>query len=94
MITLATLHLATAQKVFDQVAKHLLTQNEACRLNNKACQCHYNHLRCAAISTMEYNPRFEGMREVECKMNKYMTGQEVMRYPSGSAICGFNCRID
>ena len=29
----------------------------------------------------------------ERKMNKYKTGQDVMKDPSGSAICGFNCRI-
>lgn len=28
MITLATLHEATAQQVFDQVARHLLTQGQ------------------------------------------------------------------
>lgn len=36
MITLRTLHKATAQEVFDQVAAHLLKQNERC-LYNDAC---------------------------------------------------------
>ena len=27
-------------------------------------------------------------------MNKYKTGQDVMKDPSGSAISGFNCRIE
>lgn len=31
--------------------------------------------------------------KTESEMNKYMTGQYVIKDPSGSAICGFNCRI-
>ena len=62
MITLATLPNATAQEVFDQVATHLLTQNQRAvntiyTENNPPCVYHSSKgLKCAAgclISTEE-----------------------------------------
>lgn len=64
-ITLATLHTATAQEVFDQVATHLLTQ--AKRSNTTDGMCAYrgvNGLKCAAgalIADDEYDERIEGV---------------------------------
>lgn len=61
MITLATLKDATAQQVFDQVAAHLLKQNEQSR-NEDDSKCMYRGvggLICAAgclISDEEYSP--------------------------------------
>lgn len=63
-ITLKTLHLATAQQVFDQVATHLLTQNKR-SYNEELATCAYRSpdgLKCAAgclISDEEYNPEWE-----------------------------------
>lgn len=63
MITLKTLHLATAQEVFDQVKTHLLTQMEravdiySCRYRT------HNGLKCAAgclIADDEYTMDMEG----------------------------------
>lgn len=56
-ITLATLHEATAQQVFDQVATHLLAQGKE---SMHAGMCKYRHrgLMCAAgclIGDDEYN---------------------------------------
>lgn len=65
-ITLKTLHLATAQQVFDQVAAHLLTQNKR-SYNDELAACAYRSpdgLKCAAgclIADEEYNPAWEGM---------------------------------
>lgn len=63
MITLKTLSQATAQEVFDQVAKHLLIQNRKCALNNGSCIYRSNDgLKCAAgnlIADDEYDPNFE-----------------------------------
>lgn len=64
MITLKTLPQASAQEVFDQVAKHLLTQMKkseddirgVCQYRNK------NGLKCAAgclIGDDEYDPQFD-----------------------------------
>lgn len=64
MITLKTLPEATAQQVFDQVARHLLTQMK--RSLDGAEDCVYRGdggLRCAAgclISDAEYRPGMEG----------------------------------
>lgn len=64
MITLKTLPQATAQEVFDQVARHLLTQNK--RSTNIAEDCVYRGsggLQCAAgclIADDEYRPGMEG----------------------------------
>lgn len=64
MITLATLHQATAQEVFDQVATHLMSQGEKSE-RDSALGCAYRegNLKCAAgclISDAEYQPGFEG----------------------------------
>jgi hypothetical protein len=49
MITLATLEQATAQEVFDQVAKHMLTQKAQCALEDGVCAYRGNDgLKCAA----------------------------------------------
>lgn len=63
MITLATLAQATAQEVFDQVAKHLLDQGKrsATRIG-AACRYRFKDLKCAAgclIADTEYEARFE-----------------------------------
>lgn len=61
MITLKTLPKATEQQVFDQVAKHLLTQNKKSRAGDNG-GCKYrgpNGLKCAIgclISDKEYKP--------------------------------------
>lgn len=66
MITLKTLPQATAQEVFDQVARHLLTQNERCEtapeMYHNACCYRYNDLKCAAgclIGDNEYHLEME-----------------------------------
>lgn len=68
-ITLATLSQATAQQVFNQVARHLLTQNAKCETLMDGCtepRCRYRYgtLMCAAgclISEGEYEEgKFEG----------------------------------
>lgn len=66
MITLKNLHLATEQEVFDQVARHLLTQMETSIVGSV---CKYRHikqdgtiLKCAAgclIADDEYIKDFE-----------------------------------
>ena len=63
MITLKTLHKATAQEVFDQVASHLLNQNES-SYDEETDQCRYRYgdLKCAAgclIANDEYDAEFE-----------------------------------
>ena len=64
MITLATLPNATAQEVFDQVATHLLTQNERAMSPENTCAYHApDGKKCAAgclISDEEYDTHFEG----------------------------------
>ena len=63
MITLATLHEATPQEIFDQVANHLLTQNEQCITPiTKGCRYRYYNKKCAAgclIDKDEYKRKFE-----------------------------------
>jgi hypothetical protein len=65
MITLKTLPKATAQEVFDQVAKHLLTQNKACYGHLTVGICAYRNdegLKCAAgclIADDEYKANWE-----------------------------------
>lgn len=65
MITLKTLPEATAQEVFDQVAKHLLTQNETSYCDDAVGVCAYrgpDGLKCAAgclIADDEYNTDWE-----------------------------------
>lgn len=60
MITLKTLPQATAQEVFEQVARHLLTQKQPARINYWV-KCQYrleNGLKCAAgclIADDEYD---------------------------------------
>ena len=62
MITLKTLHKATEQQVFDQVAKHLLTQKQQAMLHGN---CQYRTpggLKCAAgclIADDEYSEDLE-----------------------------------
>ena len=64
MITLATLPQATEQEVFDQAAKHLLTQNTKSTVGDVNCRYRgENGLMCAAgcfISDDEYDPEMEG----------------------------------
>ena len=66
-ISLANIHLASEQEVFDQVATHLLTQNKRSllrRLSAETSACRYraDNLTCAAgclISNAEYIPACE-----------------------------------
>jgi len=63
MITLATLPQATAQQVFDQVARHLITQKYKSE-DYETLNCKYHELgrKCAAgclISYQEYSYKFE-----------------------------------
>lgn len=61
-ITLTTLHLATAQEVFDQVVEHLLNQNKRSFLSRRGCLYRFENLKCAAgclIADEEYNEKFE-----------------------------------
>lgn len=71
MITLATLPQATEQDVFDQVARHLLTQNAksfgfVCYNEGEMCKYRGDDGRmCAAgclISDAEYSKDMEGLR--------------------------------
>jgi len=67
-VSLKNLHEATAQEVFDQVAKHLLQQGQESMLNG-CCKYHLTaddgtELQCAAgclIADDEYNPEWESM---------------------------------
>jgi hypothetical protein len=64
MITLKTLPQATQQQVFDQVAKHLLTQNaKSLGLDDQACKYRdYSGHKCAAgclIDDDEYTYKLE-----------------------------------
>ena len=64
MITLATLPQATAQQVFDQVKKHLLTQNKR-SLNGHDCFYRSGKFKCAAgclISDNEYKLTMEDLK--------------------------------
>lgn len=65
MISLKTLPQATAQEVYNQIARHLLTQNEKA-LDENRCTCAYrgpSGLKCAGgcfISDDEYTHDMEG----------------------------------
>lgn len=62
MITLENLSEATAQEVFDQVAKHLLTQRQPSK-TGAFCKYRLENLKCAAgclIADNEYDEEFEG----------------------------------
>ena len=63
IITLATLHAATEQEVFDYVAHHLLTQNKKAKADTQCAYRGGDNLKCAAgclISDNEYKGSFEG----------------------------------
>ena len=60
-ITLKTLKDATQQEIFDQVARHLLTQKKAA-IGREFCYYRFNGLKCAIgclISDEEYESRLE-----------------------------------
>jgi hypothetical protein len=69
MITLKTLDQATAQEVFDQVANHLLTQNQQSKSKGES-NCVYrtdDGLKCAAgclIGDDEYHSGFDNTDDV------------------------------
>jgi hypothetical protein len=72
MITLSNLHQASLQDVFNQVARHLLTQMEKAIViveDEPHCQYRtYSGLTCAVgcmITDEEYTPMFEGMTASE-----------------------------
>ena len=59
IITLANLHEATEQEIFNQVARHLLTQNRRSVDEKGFCKYRSGNLKCAAgclISDEEYSP--------------------------------------
>lgn len=63
MITLKTLNKSTEQDVFDQVAKHLLTQKTQSKIGSRCSYRGVLGLKCAAgclIADNEYRPEFEG----------------------------------
>lgn len=68
MITMKNLHLATEQQVFDQVARHLLTQNAKALAWSGGCQYRLELddgtvLKCAVgcfIANDEYDTQIEG----------------------------------
>jgi hypothetical protein len=68
MITLKTLHEATAQQVFDQAVTHLRTQGKRAVIHSNigGSRCRYrtsSGLKCAAgcfIADDEYDPEMEG----------------------------------
>ena len=64
MITLATLHQATAQQVFEHVARHLITQNKKSEdYETQTCKYRDCGQKCAAgclMSDEEYSFWFEG----------------------------------
>ena len=69
MITLATLHVYSAQQVFDYISRHLLTQGEKCQEfdDDTSPVCVYRNSdgqSCAAgclIGPEEYHPAFESL---------------------------------
>ncbi len=64
MITLKTLETASAQEVFDQVARHLIIQGKQCRIGSECAYRGPDGLKCAAgciIGDDEYQQGFEGM---------------------------------
>lgn len=64
MITLNTLEQATAQEVFDQVARHLIIQGKQCRIGSECAYRGPDGLKCAAgclIGDDEYQRDFEGL---------------------------------
>ncbi len=64
MITLKTLPQATTQEVFDQVARHLLTQNQKSMGSDRCLYRGPNGLKCAAgclIGDDEYDPLFDSL---------------------------------
>ena len=71
MITLKTLKDATAQEVFDQVAEHLLTQNQKSFNPDKPNMCMYRNamgLKCAIgclVADDEYLEGWEGLGWLE-----------------------------
>lgn len=79
MITLKTLPQATAQEVFDQVTRHLLTQLESAKSTTWSCKYRLEQsghvLRCAAgclIADDEYSEKFEG------ESWEFLTGHELV----------------
>lgn len=89
MITLKTLPQATAQEVFDQVAKHLLTQMKKSvakwpveRTAGSKDYCMYRGFdgtKCAAgclISDDEYKPEFENHNWLHLSGSNYLVPEE------------------
>mgnify|MGYP003406154580 CR=1 FL=1 len=80
MITLKTLSQATAQEVFDQVARHLLTQGKkSISENNQYCMYRgFNGTKCAAgclIADDEYRSEFEIKTWAELVMGGYVVSK-------------------
>ncbi len=80
MITLKTLPQATAQEVFDQVARHLLTQGKkSISENNQYCMYRgFNDTKCAAgclIADDEYRSEFEIKTWAELVIGGYVVSK-------------------
>lgn len=79
MITMKNLHLATEQQVFDQAAKHLLTQNAKALAWSGGCQYRLllddgTVLKCAVgcfIANDEYDTQIEGLLYGSCNFNEF-----------------------
>ena len=73
-ITLSNLHEATEQEIFDQVSKHLLTQNSRAVLNLDICRYRGgNNSKCAGgclMSDKEYKPGFENQSWYQLVLRK------------------------
>jgi hypothetical protein len=80
MITLKTLPQATAQEVFDQVAKHLLTQMKKSVAKKNYCMYRgFDGTKCAAgclISDDEYKLEFENHNWSHLSGTKYLVPEE------------------
>jgi hypothetical protein len=78
MITLATLHKATAQEVFDQIALHLITQGKRSERANYCAYKSKGGLKCAAgclISDDEYNPGLESLNWLDLMVKKMVPNE-------------------
>ena len=76
-ITMKNLHLATEQQVFDQAAKHLLTQNSKATDNFDRCRYRLDNgtiLKCAVgcfIADDEYDTQIENEIYGSCGFNEF-----------------------
>lgn len=88
-ISLENLHLATAQQVFDQVATHLLTQNERSFTSGNENECAYkgkDGLKCAAGCLIsDDNYKIIGRKSIEGKNWGFVIGYLEKKLPNVAA---------